>query len=295
MLSPTLRRSTAPARPGPGRIRVTEALSYVGHSTLLLEAGGARFLTDPVLGRGVGHIRRRVPVPRIESLLPLDAVLLSHPHHDHLHPRSLKRVAHDCPVVAPAGCGRMLRRGGIREVIEVEAGDRVAIGGVAIEAVPAVHDGRRYPIGPPRAALGFLIDGPVRTYFAGDTDLSPAMEALAGRVDVAALPVWGWGRARSARSPQPGASRAGRGTHPPAFGHPDPLGDARRDRLSARHGSARAAPRLCRRGCQDRPGGRGADPDGGRAERTATGVTWRRPGHALDPPGDRGCRSPGRA
>ena len=172
---------------------MTEALSYVGHSTLLLEAGGARFLTDPVLGRGVGHIRRRVPVPRIESLLPLDAVLLSHPHHDHLHPRSLKRVAHDCPVVAPAGCGRMLRRGGIREVIEVEAGDRVAVGGIAIEAVPAVHDGRRYPIGPPRAALGFLIDGPVRTYFAGDTDLSPAMEALAGRVDVAALPVWGWG------------------------------------------------------------------------------------------------------
>ena len=54
VLSPRLRRSTAPARPGPDRIPVTEALSYVGHSTLLLEAGGARFLTDPVLGRGVG-------------------------------------------------------------------------------------------------------------------------------------------------------------------------------------------------------------------------------------------------
>ena len=59
--------------------------------------------------------------------------------------------------------------------------------------MPAVHDGRRYPVGPPRPALGFLIDGPVRTYFAGDTDLYPAMEELAGRVDVAALPVWGWG------------------------------------------------------------------------------------------------------
>ena len=45
-----------------------------------------------------------------------------------------------------------------------------------------------------QAALGFLIEGPVRTYFAGDTDLSPAMAELAGRVDVAALPVWGWGR-----------------------------------------------------------------------------------------------------
>lgn len=172
---------------------VTEALSYVGHSTLLVEAGGARFLTDPVLGRGIGHIRRRVPEPRSESLLPLDAVLLSHLHHDHLHPRSLRRVARDCPVLAPRGCGKLLRRRGIREVIEVEAGDRVAVGGIEIEALPAVHDGRRYPVGPPRPALGFLVDGPVRTYFAGDTDLFPSMEQLAGRVDVAALPVWGWG------------------------------------------------------------------------------------------------------
>jgi L-ascorbate metabolism protein UlaG (beta-lactamase superfamily) len=86
-----------------------------------------------------------------------------------------------------------LRRRGIREVIEVQAGDRVAVGGTPIEAVPAVHDGRRYPVGPPRPALGFLIEGPVRTYFAGDTDLFCEMEELAGRVDVAALPVWGWG------------------------------------------------------------------------------------------------------
>jgi L-ascorbate metabolism protein UlaG (beta-lactamase superfamily) len=173
---------------------VTEAFSYVGHSTLLLEVGGGRILTDPVLGRGIGHIRRRVREPSIESLLPLDAVLVSHAHHDHLHPASLRRAARDCPVLAPRGCGRILRRSGVREVIEVEAGDRVSVAGISIEAVPAVHDGRRYPVGRPSAALGFLIEGPVRIYFAGDTDVFPEMETLAGRVDVAALPVWGWGR-----------------------------------------------------------------------------------------------------
>jgi L-ascorbate metabolism protein UlaG (beta-lactamase superfamily) len=172
---------------------VTEAFSYVGHSTVLLEVGGARLLTDPLLGRGIGHVRRRVSEPRIESLLPLDAVLVSHAHHDHLHPRSLRLVARDCPVLAPRGCGRILRRSGVREVIEVEPGDRVSIAGTTIEAVPALHDGRRYPVGPPRAAVGFLIGGPVRTYFAGDTDVFPEMQTLAGRVDVAALPVWGWG------------------------------------------------------------------------------------------------------
>jgi L-ascorbate metabolism protein UlaG (beta-lactamase superfamily) len=173
---------------------VTEAFSYVGHSTLLLETGGARLLTDPLLGRGIGHIRRRVDEPRIESLLPLDAVLVSHAHRDHLDRRSLRRVARDCPVLAPRGCGTILHRSDVRNVIEVDAGDRVSFGGIPIEAVPALHDGRRYPVGRPRAALGFLIEGPVRTYFAGDTDVSPEMEALAGRVDVAALPVWGWGR-----------------------------------------------------------------------------------------------------
>jgi L-ascorbate metabolism protein UlaG (beta-lactamase superfamily) len=72
-------------------------------------------------------------------------------------------------------------------------GDRVTVGGLCVEAVPALHDGRRYPIGRPVDALGFLLEGPVRVYFAGDTDLFPEMAELAGRVDVAALPVWGWG------------------------------------------------------------------------------------------------------
>lgn len=152
-----------------------------------------RLLTDPVLGGRVAHLRRRVPVPRVEELPPLDAVLVSHAHHDHLDPRSLRQIAGDFPVIAPRGCGAILRRSGAREVIEVEAGDRVSVGAISVEAVPALHDGRRYPIGPRLAALGFLLDGPARVYFAGDTDLFLGMSALAGRVDVAALPVWGWG------------------------------------------------------------------------------------------------------
>ncbi len=170
-----------------------DALSYIGHSTLLLELGDARVLTDPVLGPGIGHIRRRAPMPRLEDLASLDAVLISHAHHDHLDPPSLRQVARRCPVIVPRGCARMARRGGASEVIEVEAGDQLSVVGVSIEAVPARHDGRRYPVGRPVAALGFLLEGPVSVYFAGDTDLFPEMGALAGRVDVAALPVWGWG------------------------------------------------------------------------------------------------------
>ena len=168
-------------------------LAFVGHATLLIELDGARLLTDPLLRSGIGHVRRRVPLPEIEELLPLDAVLVSHAHADHLDPMSLRRVTRDCPVIAPRGCAGVLRRSGVREVIELDEGDRVDAGGITVEAVPALHDGRRYPVGPPIAALGFLLEASTRIYFAGDTDLFDGMAALAGRVDLAALPIWGWG------------------------------------------------------------------------------------------------------
>ena len=190
-------------------------MSYVGHATLLLEVGKTRLLTDPLLGPGIGHIRRRVAVPVVKDLLPLDAVLISHAHHDHLHPASLRSVAHDCPVVGPAGCVQMLKRSGARQVNGVEVGDRVAVGETMVEALPAVHDGRRYPVGRRAAALGFLIEGPVSIYFAGDTDLFPEMEELAGRVDVAALPVWGWGpRVPAGHLDPEGAARAAAAIRP---------------------------------------------------------------------------------
>jgi|SRR5829696_8582871 len=171
----------------------SDGVVFVGHATLLIELDGARVLTDPLLRMGIAHVRRRVPLPDIADLLPLDAVLVSHAHADHLDPMSLRQVARDCPVIAPRGCAGLLRRSGVREVIEVEEGDRVDAGGIAVEAVHADHDGRRYPVGPPIAALGFLLDASTRIYFAGDTDLFDGMAALAGSVDLAALPIWGWG------------------------------------------------------------------------------------------------------
>src|SRR3954447_18851545 len=170
-----------------------DGVVYVGHATLLVEVDGARLLTDPLLRTGIAHVRRRVPLPDIEQLLPLDDVLVSHAHADHLDPMSLRKVARDCPVIAPRGNAGILRRSGVRRLIEVEEGDRVEAGGLTVEAVPALHDGRRYPVGPPAAALGFLLEASTRIYFAGDTDLFDGLSALAGRVDLAALPIWGWG------------------------------------------------------------------------------------------------------
>lgn len=167
-------------------------ITYVGHATVRLEAGGTRLLTDPVLRRRVAHLRRIVPPPELHELLQPDAVLISHAHVDHLDLPSLRLLGR-CQVLAPRGCGRLIERAGLRDVAELRSGERVRVGAVDVIAARLAHDGRRHPLDRARETLAYLVDGPERAFFAGDTDLFDGMRAFAGGLDVALLPVWGWG------------------------------------------------------------------------------------------------------
>ena len=166
-------------------------LQFLGHSTVVVELDGLRILTDPLL-RGIGPLRRHGP--RAESpIAEVDVVVISHAHHDHLDLPTLRSLPGSPLVVAPAGTRDLLRRAGLERIVEVRAGDVVDTGaGVEIEAVPALHDGFRPPRGPRAPALGFVLNGSSRVYFAGDTDLFPEMAELCD-IDAALLPVWGWG------------------------------------------------------------------------------------------------------
>jgi L-ascorbate metabolism protein UlaG (beta-lactamase superfamily) len=166
-------------------------ITWLGHATVLVELDGVRVLTDPLLRGRIAHLRRHAPVPAVPA--ELDAVLLSHLHRDHADRPSLRRLSPATPVLAPAAAARTVRRLGVREVVPMHAGDRVAVGTAAVLAVPADHDGRRSPLHPAAPALGFVIeqDGR-RVYFAGDTDRFDAMTEL-GPLDVALVPIWGWG------------------------------------------------------------------------------------------------------
>jgi L-ascorbate metabolism protein UlaG (beta-lactamase superfamily) len=171
-----------------------DSVTYLGHATVRLDIAGARLLTDPVLRDRLAHLRRRSAPIAPDAYQPIDGVLLSHLHFDHLDVPSLRRLPLDVPIVVPRGGGELLRRRGFASVREIVAGESVELAGAAVTAVTAVHSGRRRP-GPGAAegdALGFVVGGANRVYFAGDTDLHPGMDAL-GRVDVALLPVWGWG------------------------------------------------------------------------------------------------------
>jgi L-ascorbate metabolism protein UlaG (beta-lactamase superfamily) len=179
------------ARAGRDSRRVATArITYVGHATVLLDLGAARLLTDPVLRTRVAYLRRAGPPP--EPPADIDAVLISHLHHDHLDVPSLRRLSGRPLLVAPQGSGSMLRRAGFT-ASELRPGDSLKINGVSVEAVRADHDSSRWPIGGASAdALGFVVRGTPSVYFAGDTDLFPEMEELAP-VDVALVPVAGWG------------------------------------------------------------------------------------------------------
>jgi L-ascorbate metabolism protein UlaG (beta-lactamase superfamily) len=170
-----------------------DRLTWLGHATVLLELGGARLITDPVLRNRIWHLRRQTLPPRRDAVAGLDAVLISHLHLDHLDVPSLRRLGSETPVVVPRGAGGLLRRLGFRRATELGVGERLDISGVEIAAVRAIHDGRRLPWGPVAEAIGFVVTGDRRVYFPGDTEVYDGMRALAGTLDVALLPVWGWG------------------------------------------------------------------------------------------------------
>ena len=172
------------------------SVTWWGHSTMWLADSGTTLLTDPVLTGRVAHLRRMAgPLPELPG--PPDAVLLSHLHADHFHVASLRAVPGAPPLVVPKGAGgfvaKALGASAAARCVELAPGEEVAVGAVKVRAVPAAHDGGRGPWSRERAvAIGFVVEGACRTWYAGDTGLFDAMAELAP-LDLALVPVGGWG------------------------------------------------------------------------------------------------------
>lgn len=169
-------------------------VTYVGHATVLVEIDDVRLLTDPVLRRRVGPLWRHGALPDPRLAKDVDAVLISHLHHDHADVPSLRRLSRTTPVLAAPGSGGFLASLGFDDVHELAPGDSAAVRGIRVTATEANHppSGRRFE----RAsrAVGFELSGQRRIYFAGDTDLFDDMETIGGgKLDLALLPIWGWG------------------------------------------------------------------------------------------------------
>ncbi len=158
---------------------------------MLVDLDGVRVLTDPVIRRLVGHLRRSAPLDEA-AIRDVDAVLVSHVHFDHLDLPSLERVGRSARIVVPRGAGGLVRRRRLRDVVEVDEGEEIRIGPLAVRATHAEHSADRGPLRSEVPSLGFVLAGSSTVYFVGDTDLFPGLADDVGP-DVALLPVTGWG------------------------------------------------------------------------------------------------------
>lgn len=168
-------------------------VTFLGHATILIEIDGVRVLTDPILRERVGPLTRTSGAPAPKLWSDIDAVLISHSHWDHLDYGSLKLMGFDVPLIARTGMAGEFRSRGFSHVTELEPGDAQVVRGVRIEAVHAEHKGFGPPVGGTELCLGFIIHGSQSVYFAGDTAYFDEMAAFDIGLDLALLPVWGWG------------------------------------------------------------------------------------------------------
>ncbi|GAA2399747.1 hypothetical protein Cme02nite_08700 [Catellatospora methionotrophica] len=173
---------------------MTSSLVFLGHSTVLLDLGGVRVLTDPMLRRRLMFLRRVAAPVAPGDHADVDVVVLSHLHHDHCDLASLALLDPNVRIVAPDGAYDFLRRHGFQQIVTLRVGESHTYDTVTITATPAAHDGKREPFGPRTAAVGYLIESAdTAVYFAGDTDLYAGMRGLCPDLDLALIPVAGWG------------------------------------------------------------------------------------------------------
>lgn len=159
-------------------------VTFVNHSTVLLQQPGLNILTDPVWSERaspvsfLGPRRHRLPGIEFDRLPPIHAVLLSHNHYDHLDLPTLRRLAasRQQPIfVAPLGLDRYLESRGITPARQLDWGDSLAVPGATIHAVPAIHFSGRSPFDRNQTLWsGYVIQSAFGAiYFAGDTGFGP--------------------------------------------------------------------------------------------------------------------------
>jgi L-ascorbate metabolism protein UlaG (beta-lactamase superfamily) len=187
-----------PERVSDGRMRIT----WVNHATLLIQADGVNILTDPIWSprcspvQFLGPKRHRAPGIRFHDLPPIDIVLLSHNHYDHLDVGTLHRLraTHAPRIVTPLGNALFLDRNGIHGAMELDWWRSVRVAGVEITCTPAQHFCARALSDRNRTLWGgFVVAAPSgNAYFAGDTGWGEHFASIAQRfapIRAAMLPI----------------------------------------------------------------------------------------------------------
>ncbi len=189
---PVVVRSVADfERPPASGLRIT----WLGHSTLLIEIDGHRVLVDPVWTDRVspfvtqGPKRFHAPPLPLDQLPPLDAVAISHDHYDHLDHETIIALRERVPrFVVPLGVGAHLEHWGVptERIAECDWWDTAEVGALKLTATPARHaSGRSLTFSDQDKTLwaGWAVQGPShRVYFSGDTAMFPELKEIGARL-----------------------------------------------------------------------------------------------------------------
>ncbi|SFT03397.1 MBL fold metallo-hydrolase [Paenibacillus sp. BC26] len=171
------------------------SLTWIGHSTFLIQHSGLNIITDPIWAEKLA-LQRRLSPPglAIQDVPPIDVVLISHSHYDHLHMKSLEQLKGSKMMIVPVGLAAKLRRKGFSSIIELEWWQSATISGITFTFVPAQHWTRRTLTDTNTSHWGgFIIESELAptVYFAGDSGYFDGFKEIGSRfdIDVALMPI----------------------------------------------------------------------------------------------------------
>lgn len=184
---------------------VVPTVTWVGHSTFLVQIDGLNILTDPIWADRVSPVgfagpRRLVrPGLQFEDLPRIDAVIISHDHYDHLDVPTVQRLwrEHHPTFFVPLGIGRFLADVGVPEAVELDWWGEAKLGPLTFVCTPAQHSSGRglYDQNLRLWSSWAILGTTKRFYFAGDTGYYPGLAEIGRRLgpfDLAAIPIGGY-------------------------------------------------------------------------------------------------------
>lgn len=178
-------------------------ITWLGQSTFLLRIDGQTILTDPFLTNRAspvsflgGVTRYTQPGINIENLPPIDIIIVSHNHYDHLDFHTINSLPNklETKVAVPLGVGSIFLNSGYKDVHELDWNDKVNFGGIHLASLPAVHDSGRWLIDKDKSlwCSWAILTSTGKYYFGGDTAYSSVFKGVGEEYqsfDLAILPI----------------------------------------------------------------------------------------------------------
>lgn len=192
--------------------KLDTTITWIGHSTFFLQYEGLNIITDPIWALRLGFERRLgAPGIPVSEVPPIDLILISHSHYDHLHIASIRKLYRTgTTIVVPAGLKRKMLRKGFHNCVEMQWWQEITLQGIKLAFVPTQHWTRRTPFDTNTSHWGgFVLQPshlenhpideesgekqklPPNLYFAGDSGYFPGFKEIGSRykVDVALMPI----------------------------------------------------------------------------------------------------------